>query len=88
MRRALTVSGVRLGFFCSINATAPETTGVAMLVPLKRKYAEAPAELDVVYCAGGITFPGYSASSVDPGASRETTRFPRATKSGFAVRSM
>jgi hypothetical protein len=35
--RAFTVSGVRLGSFCNINATAPETTGVAMLVPLSRK---------------------------------------------------
>ena len=39
MSRALIVSGVRVGFFSSRIATAPATTGVAMLVPLKRKYA-------------------------------------------------
>jgi len=38
IKRPLTVSGLRLGFFCSIRATAPETTGVAILVPLNRKY--------------------------------------------------
>jgi hypothetical protein len=37
MIRALIVSGVRLGFFCNIRATAPETTGVAILVPLNVK---------------------------------------------------
>ena len=31
--RALMVSGVRLGSFSSISATAPETTAAAMLVP-------------------------------------------------------
>ena len=34
INRAFTVSGVRPGCFWSIRATAPETTGVAMLVPL------------------------------------------------------
>ena len=37
MIRALTVSGFKVGSFWSINATAPETTGVAMLVPLSWK---------------------------------------------------
>jgi len=48
INRALTVSGLRLGFFCSIRATAPETTGVAMLVPLSRKYWAGPGLLDFV----------------------------------------
>src|SRR4026207_85625 len=46
--RALMVSGVRPGFFCSIRATVPDTTGVAMLVPLSWKYWAAPAFLEVV----------------------------------------
>jgi hypothetical protein len=37
IRRAFTVSGVSVASFCNINATAPETAGVAMLVPLSRK---------------------------------------------------
>src|SRR6185312_2635696 len=36
--RALIVSGVSVGSFCNISAAAPATTGVAMLVPLKRMY--------------------------------------------------
>ncbi len=48
INRALTVSGLRLGFFCSINATAPETTGVAILVPLSRKYLAVPALVELV----------------------------------------
>ena len=34
---AFTISGVRVGSFCSIMATDPATTGVAMLVPLRRR---------------------------------------------------
>jgi hypothetical protein len=34
--RSLTVSGVRFGSFCSIKATVPLTTGVAIDVPLRR----------------------------------------------------
>ena len=37
MSLAMTVSGDRPEFFCSINATVPVTIGVAMLVPLKVK---------------------------------------------------
>src|SRR5258708_2290777 len=36
--RALIVSGVRVGSCWIMSAAAPATTGVAMLVPLKRKY--------------------------------------------------
>ena len=36
IKRALTVSGLKPGLRCSIIATAALTTGVAMLVPLKR----------------------------------------------------
>ena len=36
IRRALTWSGVRFGFCCNRRAAAPLTTGVAMLVPLRR----------------------------------------------------
>jgi hypothetical protein len=38
INRAFTMSGVNVGSFCNITATEPETTGVAMLVPLRRKY--------------------------------------------------
>src|SRR4051812_21675882 len=37
-RMALMRFGVRFGLACSINATAPLTNGVAMLVPLRLKY--------------------------------------------------
>ena len=38
MSRAFTWSGVRLGSFSSSSATAPLTIGVAILVPLRRRY--------------------------------------------------
>ena len=87
MIRAFTVSGVRLESFCNISATVPETTGVAMLVPLIRKYCGDDRAEDV-YSDVATTLPGYSLTSVEPGASSETVRFPGATKSGLAVRSM
>ena len=46
MSRAFTVSGVSDGFFCSNSATAPATAGVAMLVPLSRKYTAVPDDVD------------------------------------------
>jgi hypothetical protein len=48
MSRAFTVSGDSDGSFSSISATAPETTGVAMLVPLNLKYAGVVEPVDVV----------------------------------------
>ena len=48
INRALMVSGLRLGFFCNIRATVPETTGVAMLVPLSRKYLAVPELVEPV----------------------------------------
>jgi hypothetical protein len=38
MSRAFTVSGLNIGSFWSISATAPETVGAAMLVPLRVMY--------------------------------------------------
>ena len=87
--RALMVSGVSQGLCCSSNATAPDTTGVAMLVPLKGSSRCARTEAGEWYTAeAGMTLPGYSAASVDPGASSESTRLPGATRSGFTVRSI
>src|ERR1051326_7516183 len=64
INRALTVSGLRLGFFCSIRATGPETAGVAMLVPLSRKYCGEPVVfLDPVKYDGETMFAGYCAAS-------------------------
>jgi hypothetical protein len=37
-RIAFTAFGVSNGFACIMSATAPATTGAAMLVPLKLKY--------------------------------------------------
>ena len=88
MSRALIVSGLRPGFFCNSRATAPETTGVAMLVPLSRKYWPVPGFVEVVYSDAARTFDGYKPCKVDPGASSEATRFPGATTSGFTVKSI
>ena len=38
--RALMMSGVTVGSFWTINAAAADTSGVAMLVPLRRRYLE------------------------------------------------
>jgi hypothetical protein len=48
INRAFTISGVSVGSFCSMMATVPETTGVAMLVPLRRKYAGVKADAELV----------------------------------------
>src|SRR5436189_11818 len=47
MSRAFTVSGVRVGSFCSMIAAVPATAGVAMLVPLKRIYCDVPVTADI-----------------------------------------
>ena len=46
--RAFTVSGVNVGSAWIIKAAAPLTTGVAMLVPLKRMYAGESVEVLVL----------------------------------------
>src|SRR2546422_3668330 len=85
--RAFIVCGESDDAFCNIRATVPETTVVAMLVPLSRRYPPLEA-LDVVYCPEVTTFAGYCERNVEPGASNDTTRLPGATTSGFTVRSM
>src|ERR1700686_3914463 len=75
---ALTWSGVSAGLFCNSNATAPLTTGVAMLVPLNTKYIGVPLD-------GATSYSGYFTSSVLPATRKETSRLPGATRSGFTM---
>ena len=67
--------GLTVGFF-TISATAPLTSGVAMLVPLKRKYFGVPT-------SGATSKEEYLVSSVLPASRKETIRLPGATRSGF-----
>src|SRR5262245_15533029 len=80
---ALTAFGVSDGLAWSIRATVPDTTGAAMLVPVRLRYG---------LCADGIDPASrYGASvvySVLPNAAVETTPVPGATTSGFAIRSV
>src|SRR5579884_518011 len=86
--RALMMSGVSVGSFCVISAAAPATIGVAMLVPLRRKYfpllpvMHSPRTQVVV---GEITRFEFWVARVLPGASRETIRLPGATRSGLTT---
>src|SRR5689334_2880586 len=81
--RAFTMSGVSVGSFCSIRAAAPLTTGVAMLVPLRRKYMLAAPHDGLGHVATSKR--GLFVSRVEPGSRNDTTRLPGATRSGLAM---
>src|SRR5437763_13832344 len=94
--RALMMSGVTVGSFWTINAAAADTSGVAMLVPLRRMYLELESWVHKVMPSRFTvhTFNGtvgtrlsveLSESKVLLGASSETIRLPRATMSGFTT---
>src|SRR3954466_7680033 len=78
-RIALTALRVSDGFACSINATVPLTTGVAMLVPLRLRYGRKDVETVPVRRNGAsveyITLAGSLSDSMPT---------PGATRSGFA----
>src|SRR3954470_15802841 len=86
MSRAFTWSGVILGCSCSINAAAPLTTGVAMLVPLISVYNDGEPGIPP-YSEGDAWLPGNSVSKVLPGTRSETIALPGATRSGLTMRS-
>src|SRR5918911_1824041 len=79
---AFTAFGVSLGFACSISATVPDTTGAAMLVPLRLRYGS-----DAVDTVPATRYAAFVASRVLPAASIETIPVPGATRSGFAAQS-
>ena len=95
--RALIASGVTLGFAWIISAAPPETTGVAMLVPLNCMYCgpgevalqvESPANVSHSHDSwvGLMMAPtGASWLRVDPGESSEVSLFPGAMMSGFRM---
>src|SRR6267378_3633290 len=78
-RNPLIWSGVRFGQPCRRSAAAPDTTPVAIDVPVRRKYVDP-------FCAT-TTRSGNSVSKVLPGTRRETRRRPGATRSGLAFES-
>src|SRR5437867_13127336 len=71
--------GVMSGLGSSNRATPPLTTALAMLVPVRRKYAFFP---EPAMCHWGYFFERY-----DPDASSATSLVPGATTSGFTARS-
>src|SRR6266852_5527343 len=75
----LTWSGLSVGWRSSSNATAPETTPVAIEEPLSRKY--------VAPLLAATTWSGSSVSRVLPGTRSDTIRRPGAIRSGLAVES-
>src|ERR1051326_1971563 len=86
--RALMTSGVSVGSLWNINAAAPATIGVAMLVPLRRRYFPGIPVVQVssvhVVTGDRIKF-DCCVAIVLPGASSDTMRFPGATRSGFTM---
>src|SRR5947207_13225087 len=70
IKAALTAFGVIDGFASSIRATAPETTGAAMLVPLRPMYWPS------TYC-------GYVVANFEPALKVEKIFEPGAAISGF-----
>src|SRR5437660_1265928 len=87
IKRALTVSGVNVGSAWIIKAAAPLTTGVAILVPLNRIYAEERVEVLVLvkYSEVSTSTAGYFFGSCEYGESSETTELPGAMRSGFTT---
>src|SRR6185436_20051669 len=79
---ALTAFGVRFGSACNIRATVPDTTGAAMLVPLKLRYGS-----EAVAIAPARRNSDFVESIVLPAAAIETVPVPGAMRSGFAVQS-
>src|SRR6266850_3044915 len=77
-KRAFTCAGVSVGLPSSISATTPVTTGAAIDVPERRKYAGTSGSSPATSRSGS------SRSSVLPGERRLTTFRPGATTSGFA----
>src|SRR5438034_7526405 len=84
IRRALTTSGARVGSCSKRSAAAPLTIGVAMLVPLRVKYAGEDKRLPP-YVIGDTSFCGHFKSSVLFGWSSDAMRFPGATRSGLTT---
>ena len=78
-RIAFTSFGVRSGFACSINATVPATTGVAMLVPLRLKYGRYDVET-----VPGSRYGDMVAYIALDGLLSDSMPTPGATRSGFA----
>src|SRR5689334_2139717 len=89
--RALMVSGVSVGSFWIMSAAAAATMGVAMLVPLSRVYfplgpvEQFPGSPSKHVVIGWMLRLVSDATSVLPGALKETIRFPGATRSGFTT---
>src|SRR6185436_5545249 len=80
---AFTALGVSAGFACSINATVPATTGVAILVPLRLRYGN--AGLDTVPLNRYADSDVYIVLS---GLLNDSMPTPGATRFGFAAESI
>jgi hypothetical protein len=80
-RIAFTAFGVSAALACSMRATTPLTTGVAMLVPLSVMYGKAERP------APPTRSSGLRAASRLPSSFSETMRVPGATTSGLAAKS-
>src|SRR6478672_9480603 len=80
---AFTRFGVSFGLACIISATAPATTGDAMLVPVRLRYGLPASRRDPL-----TRFSVFVRYSRLPGADSETMPVPVATRSGLAPKSI
>src|SRR5687767_2390050 len=79
---AFTAFGVSEGLACSISTAAPATTGAAMLVPLRARYARSLfATVPFTSCCALVT------KNMLFGLDSEMLPWPGATRSGFADQS-
>ncbi len=81
--RRFTTAGVSTGLAWTINATVADTTGAAMLVPLRLKYGG-----ELVATEPQIRAAGRPTNNVLPGSASDSMPTPGATTSGFCARSI